>query len=93
MPVRGLPITVTTESGKLRADLPATHIEADDAEGLLSQAHLLTSAIMDGVKAALEYAAEEAALRSVEKNALGRAELEELAARYPAPLEWFDEPD
>jgi hypothetical protein len=93
MPVRELSIKVTTEGGKLRADLPATSIEAEDAEGLMRQADQLTSAIMACVQAALGDAAEEIALRNVEKNALGRDDLERLAALHPAPPEWFDEPE
>jgi hypothetical protein len=88
MSLRELPIKVTTERGKLRAVLPATSIEADDAEGLMNQADLLAEAFLASIKAAIE----DAALREVEAKAIGQEELERLAARYPAPPEWFDEP-
>jgi hypothetical protein len=93
MSVQEFSIKVTAESGKLRADLPATSIEADDAEGLIGQADLLVEAIRARVRMAIEDAAEEVSLRDVEGRALRREALEQLAARYPAPAEWLDEPD
>jgi len=86
-------IRITAEGGKLRADLPATTIEAENAEGILNQVERIVEAVKIALKSSLDDTAEETALRAIEQNAPRRAALERLAARYPPPQEWFDEPE
>lgn len=92
MTVRERPVSVTAEGGKLHADLPAARIEADDAEGLMNQVDLVMQDFKASLRARIE-AIEDQALRELDARALRRDELdfEKLAARYPAPPEWFDE--
>jgi hypothetical protein len=89
MSINEPPITITTEAGKWRMVLPTTTIEADDVDGLLSQ----VDSMLEAIKSDLRNAAEDAALREIENNAPRRAALERLAARYPPPQQWFDEPE
>ncbi len=77
MSIKEPPITITPEGGKLRLDLPATSIEAEDVEGLLSQVDDMVEAIKSG----LRDAASDLSLRQIENNAPRRATLERLAAR------------
>ena len=89
MSIEEPPITITTEGGRLRVELPATTLEAEDLDGLMSQ----IASMVEGIKSGLRDAAEDQALREIEKTAPRRAALERLAARYPAPQQWFDEPE
>jgi hypothetical protein len=82
---------IRTEKGRLRVDIPAASIEAEDPDSLLAAIANRLEAItaeLDAVREALE----EAGLGEIEKASPRRADLEKYAARHPAPPEWHDEP-
>jgi hypothetical protein len=83
---------VKTESGRLRVDIPATRVEAEDPETLLAE----IAKRLAGLSAAAEllrHDFEEAALRRIEQLSPRREALEKLARSHPPSQDWYSEPE
>lgn len=86
-------IRVSNAGGRLRVDLPAAIIEAEDAESLIVQISHHGQTTIDQVRRFLDDLIEDAALAEVERRSPGPDVLERLAGRHPAPQQWYDEPE
>ena len=89
-------VKVSNAGGRLRVELPAAIIEAEDAEALIVQVKHHSQTTYDQVlRFLLEFVAlnEDIALRELENRCPGLDVLERFAARHPAPQQWYDEPE
>ena len=86
-------VRVSAAGGRLRVELPPATIEADDAEALITQVSRHGQMTIDQVKRFLDDFIEDVALGELEKRTPGPDVLERLAARHPAPQQWYDEPE
>ena len=84
---------IETANGRYRLDAPATSVETDDPEELLAQIEK-TVVEWDAAIAAAREKVERIMMRHVEQHVAPRREvLKRLVKKYPAPQEWFDEPE
>ena len=86
-------VKVSKTGGRLRVELPAATIEADDVEALIVQISHHGQTTLDQVRRFLDDFIEDVALKELEQRSPGVEVLERLAARHPAPQQWYDEPE
>jgi hypothetical protein len=94
MPTKHKPLKlkVETKNGRFRVEIPATAVEAEGAEELLEQIEKRLSelgAALAGVKDDLE----RIILQHIEKVTPRGPALKKLIEKYPAPQEWYNEPE
>lgn len=83
---------IRTEGGRLRVDIPASVLEADDPESLLDQVEKRLEE-MTVALGSLRVDLEETALRKLDQSSSRLDALEKYAASHSPPQEWFDEPE
>ena len=84
---------IETPNGRFRLDTPATSVETDDPEELLAQIEKKV-AEWDVAIAAAREKVERIMMRHIEQHLAPRRDaLKRLVKKYPAPPEWYNEPE
>src|SRR4051794_11663971 len=83
---------IRTPKGRLRVDIPATTLEADDIASLVDQLEKRLVAVAASLEA-IRNDIQEAEYRVIEQTALRGDALAKYVEEHPAPPEWFAEPE
>jgi hypothetical protein len=83
---------VKTENGLLRVDIPATRIEAEDPDTLLTEI-VKRLAGLSAAAEILRHDLEEAAIRRIEQLSPRQQALEKLLKSHPPSQDWYTEPE